>query len=480
MARFYCRHFQKAQGDSLMKIAALLFAAFLLLGCTQAPATKDTPSATPTATLEPGLSDAIANAEDLFKTPGYARYQVTITFPSNLTEQQAAIAEFMQSLLQGQQSGLAWDGTGTFRLDTQVGLLGESLNQTTFLNTNNSTWCLNGECEAAETQDTEERLDVARNALSSPYAFLKLPAGVDPARAWTNRPSGPAQYAGRTCDGYELTLNQTYLNQTLYSRPAGELEDVNAAKQVVLLKGITTPLRTCLDRERGFVAFVRFEVDLSKARNDDELKGLVMIMTQTIGDFQDTPPAGTLDAPEAEPARTKAPSSANALPLGAVTLGSDGIRYGYIGKQNASYLLNVSHVNASCAPKMLQLPEWTTYECNGTVHLFLVEESQSDEFELAYTKYAFTPSPYDPTTYIVYVLEKDKPVPLSNLPLILMYEGTAGSGESILIGPWEGPCPTQRLGLSDKAETYACEGTEYAVKADGKEDGKLRVRVLRK
>ncbi len=465
-------------------ILILLLSAFLLLGCTQAPAetptnkTATTNAANATTALD--VTALEANAQRLFQQPGYARFSTTISFPSNLTEEQRAIAEFMQSLLQGQESALAWDND-TFRLDSHVGLLGETLNQTTYHSSNASLWCLDGECDAADTGDTEQRLDVARNALKSPYNFLKMPKNVEVRKAWMVTPTGSSTQAGRACDGFELALNQTYLNQTLYSVPAGELQDITAVKQAVLLKGMNTPLRTCLDRERGYVASIRAEIDLAVARNENELKGLVMTMTQKVTEFRE-PKTDDVQAPASGvPLTETKPSDGNILPLGSVFTGSDGTQYVFVGKQNGSYAINISNAdNASCAPKQLLLPEWTTYECNGTAHLFLIEESITDEFQVAVTEYVIGIRAYDPTYNPTYVLAPNDPTPLSSLPLILMYEGATEEGESVLIGPWEGPCPTERLVLAEKAGTYACDGREYAVKADGKEEDGLRVKVLRK
>ena len=125
------------------------------------------------------------------------------------------------------------------------------------------------------------------------------------------------------------------------------------------------------------------------------------------------------------------------------------------------------------------LPEWTTYECNGTARLFLIEESDSDEFQVGVTEYVIGIREYDPTSNPTYVLTPNDPTPLSSLPLILMYESTTEDGESVLIGPWEGPCLTERLVLAEKAGTYACDGMEYAVKADDQENGATRA-LLRK
>jgi len=466
-------------------LTSALFFAILLLGCMQAPApgpVAPVANGTVVTAASTGFSAQLAEAAHLFEKPGFLRYSVAITFPSNLTDEQQAISEFMQSLLQGQESTLAWDNS-TFRLDTQIGLLGETLNQTTYLSANASAWCLDAECDAAAVTDTNERLDVARDALKSPYNFLKLPKNVDVEKAWIVTPSASSNQAGRKCDGFELALNQSYMNQTLYSVPAGELNDVRTVKQAVLLKGITEPMRVCLDQEKGFVALAKVEVDLSVAENDNEaLRGLVMIMTQQVDEFRDAPTPEELQIPQTqEKMQPERAQSVSILPLGSTFTGSDGTQYGYVGKQNGSFVINISNVNdASCAPEALKLPEWTTFACNGTAHLFLIYEEESDEFQLAVTEHVFTIREYDAALGIIHLLPPDNPVPLSDLPLILMYEGTTAEGESILIGPWEGPCPTKRLMLGEKTGAYACDGQEYAIKADGKEEDDLRVQVLRK
>ncbi|MBI5226007.1 hypothetical protein HY994_02075 [Candidatus Micrarchaeota archaeon] len=467
-----------------MRLFIFALFALLAIGCTQAPApASTTPNATDALTTAPTLSTHLANAENLFTKPGLARYSVAITFPTNLTEEQRPIAEFMKGLLQGQESTAAWN-TSIFRLDTHVGLLGESLNHTTYLAINASLWCVDGKCETADLKDTEERLDIARKALQSPYNFLPMPKSVDPTLAWIATPTGDAQKAGRTCDGYDLLLNHTYLNRTLYSIPAGDLEDLKEVKQAVIFKGITTPLKTCLDRERGYVAYARLEIDLSKARNDDKLRGLRMIMTQEIQKFQDVPGAADLQKPaELETApKTSVPEGVSILPLGAAATGSDGTRYEYLGKKNGSFILNASNVkNASCGTKQLALPEWTVFECNGTANLFLIYEEKSDEFQLAVRQSAFEIQTYDPSKNIVYVLPEGMPVPFSHLPLIMQYDGKLGNDDVVYIGPWQGPCPTERIVLDDTPARYSCDGTNYVIRKDSVQDRKnaLGVQVLK-
>jgi len=468
-----------------MKVLALIVAAVLILGCTQAPAPASSENATaaiavPT-TVSSGIAVHIANAQDLFGRPGFVRSSMTITFPGNLTEEQQVVADLMAGLIQGQESTLAWDN-GTWRLDTQLGILGETLNQTTFLSANASFFCVDSECEPATQKDTQERLDVAQKALQSPYQLVPLPAAMDPEKAWIVTSTGPSTQAGRACDGFNLTLNQTYMNQTLYSRPAGDLEDIRQVKQAVLFKGITAPLRTCLDQKRGYVARVQVEVDLSVA--EKELHGLTMSMSQTIREFRDKPYLKDVLPPVYPDAEEpKNPSGFSTLPISDNHTAGDGTRYAYVGKQNGSFALDVSNIqNASCSPKRLMLPEWTTFECNGTRMVFLIYEEESDEFQLAVQQFILPVRPYDPELRPVYSVARNQIVVMSDVPLIVLYEGKKDEGDSVLVGPREGPCPTERLFLEGKPGSYTCEGQDYLIqKSDGSiENEALGIRVIKK
>ncbi len=470
-----------------MKAPVLVLAAVFLFGCIQAPESvtvSNGATGTPVPTAVSGsITASSLNAESLFDRSGFVRYSVAVTFPGNLTEEQKTIADIMQELVQGQESTLAWV-SGAWRLDSQVGVLGQTLNQTAYLDlgNNNSQFCVDGKCEPAAQEDTQERLDVAKKALQRPFQLVPMPSGVDAEKAWIVTSTGPSIQAGRSCDGFDLTLNQTYMNQTLYARSAGDFENIRQVKQAVLFKGITSPLPICLDQERGYVARVQMRVNLSVA--EKELSGLTMAVSQTVQEFRDEPYLRDVLPPAYPKAeKPRRPSGLSILSISDNHTTGDGTRYSYAGKQNGSFALDVSNIqNASCPPKRLMLPEWTTFECDGTRLVFLIYEEESDEFQLAVQQFILPVRPYDPQLRPVYAVARNQIAVMSDVPLIVMYEGKSQEGESLLVGPWEGPCPTQRLYLDGKPGSYTCEGQTFLLqKSDGSiENELLGIRVIKK
>ncbi len=481
-----------------MKALVLVVAAILLFGCIQTTAPAATPDNTSasvkaTGVPSPTMEQYRAKMSGFFEQPGKIAYRTRFEYVSNGSEEEDAFIELFKALISGQESDLAWK-TDHWRLQSSVGLFGGTLNETTYVSANGSFNCIDDEpCEPIEPKWAVEKINTAKKALIDAYEGISLPEFLETQKAFLPSYKGLDWQAGRPCARFELAVNHTYVNQTFYTRAAsGQLNSLKEAKTQFLIRGIQKPIALCLDDEKGYVALVRIEVDLSQAYSKEEVPFPIrMILIQEVTEFKNNvqevefEPADTAKA-QGNPVNRKPdalPDRVNVLPLNVNSTSSDGTRYAYVGKQNGSYLINIENIkNASCARMQLKLPEWMMYECNGTAELFYLYEDASDEFQVAFEQQVFKMQAYDPANRPLYALPEGMPVPFPDVPLIMQYDGKTAQGHRVLVGPWQGPCPTETFYLNDETITYACDGQTYVIKSQNAfsdSDG-LTVQVIKK